>query len=110
MTKLSFCNAVDVPQKGKIPGVLIIVDGDAAALIEDDIPWPGGNLPVGLGKSRADTAYLLKPAIIAHIHGQRSFGQQPLPRCGRGIVLQGRSPDRIADLKVHLVFLLRSFG
>ena len=90
------CHAANVPQRGNIPGVLPVVDGDAAALVENDIPWLGVNLAVALGEVRANAAHLFKPAVIVHVHHQRPLGQKLPPGRGGRVVLQGRRPDRAA--------------
>ena len=80
LPEFSLCHAVNTSQEGEVPGVFTIVNGDAAALVEDDISRLSGDLTVALGEALANTAHFLESAVIAHVHGQRPFGQQALPR------------------------------
>ena len=93
-------HVVDTGEAREIPGILVVVDGDGIALVEDDVARVGVDLLIVARKTARQVGHLLETAVVVHVERHVALREEFGEGLGRGIFFERRREGGI----VHMDF------
>ena len=94
---------VDFSKSCKVPGILIVVDGDRVALVKDDVARVGVDLLVVARETAWQVGHLLEAAVVVHVERHIALREEFGEGLGRGIFFERRREGGVVhmDLEFH---------
>jgi len=93
----------DTCEAREVPGILVVVDGDGIALVEDDVACVGVDLLVVTRETARQVGHLLEAAIVVHVEREVALREEFGEGLGGGIFFERCREGGVVhmDLEFH---------
>lgn len=88
MLEAFLVHVVDAGQTRKVPGILVVVDGDGVALVKDDVACVGVDLFVVTRETARQIGHLLETAVVVHVKREVALREEFGEGLGGGIFFE----------------------